>query len=68
MTKLQHLIKEAKTWAKWKGHDMDRFTHFDKTVAVAHCKICERGVVVRTDPKPTATFIRGSAVQLKCVR
>lgn len=73
MTKLKRLKKETLETCKFRKHKMGRFVSYNPcfgftslTTAYAHCKICDKQVVVCTKPLPNGIEIGGEAVALSC--
>ncbi len=67
MTRLEHLILEARSGAQWRGHTMSRFRRSkDKRRAVSDCVNCGKGVAVDTKPMPNGIDIGGPAIAIGC--
>jgi len=65
--KLTQLIQEAYKSCEARGHIMTAFSHcHDDTAAISHCAVCQRQVIVLTNPLPNQIDIGGEAVAINC--
>lgn len=68
MRKIERLSREALKSCKFRGHKMKRFVKHDywPTVRYAHCRVCDKQVVINSRPQPNDIEIGGGAVALNC--
>jgi hypothetical protein len=77
MRKIERLKKEALESCRFRGHKMKRFISYSPrrgfvyltgtvAAAYAHCRVCDKQVIVITKPLPDEIEISGEAVALNC--
>lgn len=66
MRKIERLRLEALEACRYHGHDMGRFVTYTPCIRYAHCKVCDKQVVIDSYPAPNAIDIGGEAVALDC--
>jgi len=68
MTKMECLQAKALKATDFRGHDMGDFVNhpWRSDVSYAHCKKCDKQVVVDCSPPPNGIDIGGEAVALSC--
>lgn len=66
MKTLLGLIREAGKAARFRGHKLEPWTHYDRINAGTQCKACGALIRVTTMPEPNGIDIYGEAVALHC--